>query len=180
MSLRLVSKFSVLSFIEIDEEQIKTIFSALVTQFLKTNKDKVKEQIPKIISHTIQVYYKIRAQMLPTPTKVHYLFNLLDIWKIFQGLTLADEIDEVTDLARLWYHECARQFCDRLILHSERSQIYQILRKHCYEFCPILNDQNFFSYQDGALAGLLELGGGGGLARWVGGWGWVVRGLGLG
>jgi predicted RNA-binding protein len=36
------------------------------------------------------VYKTISAQLLPTPAKSHYTFNLRDLSKIFQGMTMVE------------------------------------------------------------------------------------------
>lgn len=42
-----------------------------------------------LIEQVLVVYNKVRDELLPTPTKSHYLFNLRDIAKVFQGICLA-------------------------------------------------------------------------------------------
>jgi hypothetical protein len=38
---------------------------------------------------TITLWNKVQAKMLPTPAKFHYLFNMRELSKVFQGITLA-------------------------------------------------------------------------------------------
>jgi dynein heavy chain len=54
--------------------------------------------------------------MLPTPAKSHYTFNLRDLSKVFQGMyqASAKKLTEAVGYFRLWAHETARVFCDRL------------------------------------------------------------------
>jgi dynein heavy chain len=36
------------------------------------------------VAATIEVYNTIRAELLPTPAKSHYLYNMRDLSKLFQ------------------------------------------------------------------------------------------------
>ena len=66
---------------------------------------------------TVDLYQQVISKMLPTPAKMHYLFNLRDISKVFQGLLRShkDYQNTVNGLLRLWVHECFRVFSDRMV-----------------------------------------------------------------
>jgi AAA+ lid domain len=70
-----------------------------------------------------QVYGTIMSQLLPTPTKPHYTFNLRDLGKVFQGMLMAElrAINNVPTILRLWVHECRRVFMDRLVNDEDRA-----------------------------------------------------------
>jgi hypothetical protein len=44
----------------------------------------------QLVSGTVELYNAIRTELLPTPSKSHYTFNLRDMSKVVQGLMRAD------------------------------------------------------------------------------------------
>lgn len=72
---------------------------------------------PLIVKTTIEMYLKITKELLPTPMKSHYTFNLRDISKIFQGvlMVIPESMTNKEFLVQLWVHECSRVFHDRLV-----------------------------------------------------------------
>ena len=66
---------------------------------------------------------------MPTPKKTHYIYNMRDISKVFQGLFLADKnyYESKDQLIKLWAHECMRVFHDRLISHEDRAKFIKMV-----------------------------------------------------
>ncbi|KAJ8964946.1 hypothetical protein NQ314_004501 [Rhamnusium bicolor] len=119
---RLLSRFNVINMTFPDESTIARIFGTMLAQHLADFDESVKLVGREITDTTIDLYNNVIVKMLPTPTKIHYLFNLRDISKIFQGLLRShkDYQNDKPSILKLWIHESFRVFFDRLIDESDR------------------------------------------------------------
>ena len=79
---------------------------------------------------TLDLYNKVIANLLPSPAKSHYLFNLRDFSKVILGICMADKeyITTPEELVRLWTHEIFRVFVDRLTNEKDRLFILKTVR----------------------------------------------------
>lgn len=89
-----------------------------------------------LIDSVLLVYDRVKKELLPTPKKSHYTFNLRDINKVFQGLCSASTkyCSEPLSIVKLWYHENMRVFHDRLINSEDRVQLINFLKEHFEKF----------------------------------------------
>lgn len=57
------------------------------------------------------------AELPPTPSKFHYIFNLKDLSRICAGMLLIDSkmFTLPKQLVRVWRNEFTRVICDRLV-----------------------------------------------------------------
>uniref|UniRef100_G1R661 Dynein axonemal heavy chain 1 n=1 Tax=Nomascus leucogenys TaxID=61853 RepID=G1R661_NOMLE len=143
---RLTRHFNYLSFAEMDEVSKKRIFSTILGNWMDglLGEKSYREPVPgaphiayftePLVEATIMVYATITSQLLPTPAKSHYTFNLRDLSKVFQGMLMANpaKVEDKVQLLRLWYHENCRVFRDRLVNEEDCSWFDQLL-KHCME-----------------------------------------------
>lgn len=86
-----------------------------------------------MINAAVDIYQRIAEDLLPTPTKSHYVFNLRDLSKCVQGILQADSgtMREEKEFLRLFYHECLRVFHDRLINLEDKTYFYLLMREIC-------------------------------------------------
>ncbi len=89
----------------------------------------VQEIADSVVNASIDVYQRIMEDLLPTPKKSHYVFNLRDLSKCIQGVLQADSgsLREAIDLLRLFSHECLRVFHDRLVNVEDKHYFYKLL-----------------------------------------------------
>ena len=66
----------------LQESQIQRIFGTMINQKLQDFDEDVKPLGDLLTRATIEVYNFISTHMLPTPAKIHYLFNMRDISKV--------------------------------------------------------------------------------------------------
>ncbi|CAG9466771.1 unnamed protein product [Pedinophyceae sp. YPF-701] len=115
---RYLRHFKTLSFVAMSDESCCRIFNTILGTFLESKlSPKLAEKASSIVDATVEMYNTIRKELLPTPTRSHYTFNLRDMSRVVQGVMRAEPktTGTVTDLLALWLHESARVFKDRLI-----------------------------------------------------------------
>uniref|UniRef100_A0A8C4NS28 Dynein, axonemal, heavy chain 1 n=1 Tax=Dicentrarchus labrax TaxID=13489 RepID=A0A8C4NS28_DICLA len=117
---RFTRHFNFLSFTEMDDASKKNIFSTILGSWMGK-----LGMLYGNMNATILVYSTITSQLLPTPTKSHYTFNLRDLSKVFQGILM---------LLQLWYHESCRIFQDRLVCAEDRDWFNRLLKDCIQEF----------------------------------------------
>ncbi|XP_074107880.1 dynein heavy chain 2, axonemal kl-2 [Cotesia typhae] len=122
ISNRIITKFNVINISLPIEKQTLRIYSTMLNQQLLDFNPEVKEIAKDITLSTIEIYNSVLKIMLPTPGKMHYLFNLRDISKVFQGLLRSHKDYQYSrwTFLRLWVHEIFRVFSDRLIDDRDR------------------------------------------------------------
>jgi len=120
---RYLRHFSIVSVTEFNDATLTKIFLSLVDWWVvRYNYDeKISKGRTALISATIDLYKTARRELLPTPAKSHYTFNLRDLSKVFQGLTSSGgSVDDQGEMMRLWVHEALRVFHDRLTDDPDR------------------------------------------------------------
>lgn len=101
-----------------------------------------------MVDSTIEIYNQIRTQLLPTPSKPHYTFNLRDVARVIQGVMRADPktTTEPDQLTTLWLHEASRVFADRLVNAEDAAWFRQASSPYACP-CALLHVCFFFKGQ---------------------------------
>jgi dynein heavy chain len=111
---------------------INQIFGAILgLRFTsKDFKPEAMANVKELVPATMDLYNKAFIKLLPTPAKFHYIFNLRDVSRVFQGMMTVPKpvLQNPTNttlkapefLVALWRHECLRVFQDKLIEHDDK------------------------------------------------------------
>ncbi|GFH31854.1 uncharacterized protein HaLaN_30974, partial [Haematococcus lacustris] len=79
----------------------------------------------KLTATTLELYNFICEKLPPTPSRFHYVFNLRDLSRVYEGLLLStpDKFKSAEQFLRLWHNEVLRVFHDRLINQDDKQLV---------------------------------------------------------
>eukprot|EP00960_Hanusia_phi_P070417 767305-Hanusia_phi.AAC.13 len=114
---------------------LRHIFASILEGHLNQFPSDCKMLMKPTVDASIEIYEKIASELLPTPAKSHYTFNLRDLSKVFQGILSlrVQNCANASVFSKLWVHECLRVFSDRLIDYDDKRTfaiwIYELLKR---------------------------------------------------
>jgi dynein heavy chain len=119
---RFVRLFNVYNLNPPTEEVQHKIFNSILSENYKEFGPAILDVCPKITDMTLKLFNICLEKLPPTPSKFHYIFNLRDLGRVYEGMCLAtpDHFQTIGGVVRLWHNECSRIFCDRLIAEEDR------------------------------------------------------------
>eukprot|EP01028_Stygiella_incarcerata_P004265 TRINITY_DN1920_c0_g2_i1.p1 TRINITY_DN1920_c0_g2~~TRINITY_DN1920_c0_g2_i1.p1 ORF type:complete len:4143 (+),score=1128.32 TRINITY_DN1920_c0_g2_i1:148-12576(+) len=119
---RYLRHFNLVGLNEFDQTTLQRIFNSIMDWALADFTMSVKGLKSSLVNATIDLYKSVCSELLPTPSRPHYIFNLRDIAKVFQGISMVVPVvvNEQDDMIRLWFHESQRVFMDRLVSDEDR------------------------------------------------------------
>lgn len=130
---RFTRHFFMLRFQPPHRATLSLILTQVCSPFFQRFATAVQDALAGIVEKTVEVYDRVRAEMLPTPTKPHYAFNLRDVIRLIQGIcgTSSAQTKDAWALQKLWCHETMRAFCDRLVDEEERAWFRKMVCSMC-------------------------------------------------
>lgn len=130
---RFLRLFHLLCIPDLSIDNMKRVFSSILNGFFEPFTSDVRQMVKGFVAAGVELYTRIIEDLRPTPTRSHYVFNLRDLAKVFQGMMqVSPRTVSATDTAvRLWLHESMRCFYDRLINEDDR----RYFRDLCLDLC---------------------------------------------
>ncbi|KAK7884177.1 hypothetical protein WMY93_027300 [Mugilogobius chulae] len=154
---RFLRHFNICSINAFSDDTMVRIFSNIVSFYLKNN------EFPpeyftignQIVTATMEVYKKAMENLLPTPAKSHYTFNLRDFSRVIQGCLLLkkESLENKRTMIRLFVHEVFRVYYDRLVDDSDRTWLYRLMSNILQENFKESFDQVFHHLKTGKQLG---------------------------
>ena len=91
------------------------------TRMTKYNQS-IQDFSQPVVASLIQYYESAVQNLLPVPSKLHYIFSLRNLVRVVKGLLLPlpSEMSSDTSFVKLFYHEMEREFFDRLNTPADR------------------------------------------------------------
>ncbi|KAK8896419.1 hypothetical protein M9Y10_014318 [Tritrichomonas musculus] len=147
---RLMRHFYLVHIPNYSNDIYKNIFSSLLNQRLKEFSEQIKSEITNVTEATISVFDECKKNLLPIPSKLHYVFSFRNLVRVLRGIlmtktTLTSTTDE---FLRLWYHEMQREFIDRFSTQEDRKWFTEMMNKYSKQFINFeINDENILFNQ---------------------------------
>lgn len=131
ISSRFTRHFNTLAISEFDDSTMKHIFTTMLDWHFKGKgfTDQICDLSKMLVSTILDTYHAAVKNLLPTPVKSHYVFNLRDFSRVIQGLLLTtpEQFTDSARMIRLCTHELYRVFYDRLIHPEDRDWFFNFL-----------------------------------------------------
>mmetsp|Transcript_23863 Transcript_23863/g.43710 ORF Transcript_23863/g.43710 Transcript_23863/m.43710 type:complete len:2143 (+) Transcript_23863:3-6431(+) len=123
--------FNLVFVVPFDDESLNRIFATVVNKFMSVMSRDVIGNAAFCVTATLDVYNTVLKELLPTPAKSHYTFNMRDVSKVFQGICQCtrESLPKVDDLVKCWMHECERIFKDRLVNKQDLMWFTSLLKR---------------------------------------------------
>ncbi|XP_041838798.1 dynein heavy chain 6, axonemal [Melanotaenia boesemani] len=157
---RLIRHFSMLCLPTPSEQSLKHIFKAILNGFLSNFVQEVKGCAEQIVDAAVEIYKRLSLDLLPTPAKSHYVFNLRDLSKCVQGILQCEpnQVRNKTQIFRLFCHECQRVFHDRLINSLDKTYFHRIVCEMASRYFDIKLEASYFVTQPIIFGDFIKIG----------------------
>ncbi|NXM04479.1 DYH7 protein, partial [Tyrannus savana] len=150
---RFLRHFNICTINSFSDETMIRIFSTVVALYLRANDfpSDFSTIGNQIVTATLEVYKKAIKNLLPTPAKSHYTFNLRDFSRVIHGCLLIkkNSVENKRVMIRLFVHEVFRVFYDRLVEDDDRAWLFNLVKDIVKEHFKETFDSVFAHLKEG-------------------------------
>lgn len=129
------------------QKSIENIYGRILEALFPVKKysNEVIQAKNVVVDATIHLWNLIKRRLLPTPAKFHYVFNMRELSRTFQGICscaakpeykvimnctkLTEACTPEFFLMSLWRHECERVFEDKLVNQEDKDIFHNLMDK---------------------------------------------------
>ncbi|KAH7817501.1 dynein haevy chain 5, inner dynein arm 1 alpha [Monocercomonoides exilis] len=143
--VRFTSKFSIFNLPFPTVSSLKRIYESILNHHFEPFSQEIRQAVPVLVENTLILYFTVTNQLPATPKKFHYIFNLRDLSRVTEGLTLSTpgKFPSLQTVLRLWCHEILRVFQDRLIDYNDRELVRTKMRELVTQSWPELAENAY-------------------------------------
>lgn len=157
---RLIRHFCMFSIPSPSDYSLKHIFKSITGGFFSDFNFAVKGCSDQIVEAAVEIYGRMSTELLPTPAKSHYVFNLRDLSKCIQGIlqVTPETIADKESVTRLFYHEAQRVFHDRLINLDDKKYFHNMLAEMANKYFSQTIEPKIFAEKPIIFGDFLKIG----------------------
>ncbi|CBH10362.1 dynein heavy chain, putative [Trypanosoma brucei gambiense DAL972] len=135
---RFVSLFTVFNVLFPSDESINTIYGQILTDAYKSMSKEVADMSIPLTTMTLNLYQRLFVSLPATPAKFHYIFNLRDFSRVYEGLCRAtpEKFPTRQSVVRLWRNEIYRVFVDRMSDEDDKGFVSRAVEEEIRRHFP--------------------------------------------
>ena len=138
--------FNLVSVCDFDDASLTRVYGQIADWWCRRARlpSDVAGKTQNLVKATLEIYNTIKLQLLPTPSKSHYTYNMRDLSKVWQGVSMVGNVKkDLGAVVRLWAHESLRVFHDRLVDDADRMWFFDFVKKMVSKHCGLQFDKVF-------------------------------------
>jgi len=150
VSERLLHQFNLIALDDPSNATVRAMFARLVDVMVLEWPSALQMYATNIVDALLGIYLKVSAHLKPTPMKAHYAFSWRDVGRILLSMQRieANSLKRQANVCKLVYHECYRNFGDRLLMAHDRKWFVETLEEVCREHFYVVDELEVFENTD--------------------------------
>ena len=151
VSERVLHQFNLISLDEPETDTTQSMFSQLTQLMVANWPSAIVMYATNIVSALMDISLKVFKHLKPTPMKAHYTFSWRDTRKVLMGMQMieSNSLKKQVNVMKLLYHECYRNFGDRILMVHDRKWFTEALKEVCKEHFYIVDELEVFGSTEG-------------------------------